>query len=314
MSRRAAVVGARGLLGQHVVRRLVADGVDPVVAQVPWGDETGAVTTLRALVSGLAAEPGEWDLYWCAGAGVVATAEAAMRQEVEVFRQALAAVPDGHGRGALFLASSAGGLYAGAADPPFTEVTEPAPIMPYGRAKLAMEESARGWAKRTGCPALIGRISNLYGPGQDLSKGQGLVCAVVRAQVTGEPFELGVPPETARDYVYAADAAGMAVAGMAGLRERCATSDERVVVRLICTGRTHSIADVIRTATAQSGTPVPVRQGPARVGQVADLSMRSVVWPELDAELRTPLADGIAAVHDDIRCRLAQPVESGGSS
>ena len=77
--------------------------------------------------------------------------------------------------GGLFVASSAGGVYAGSSDPPFTERSVPRPISPYGRQSWNTSVSATLWGEAHGIPVLIGRIANLYGPGQDMSKAQGLV-------------------------------------------------------------------------------------------------------------------------------------------
>ncbi|MCE1177526.1 MAG: NAD-dependent epimerase/dehydratase family protein [Micrococcales bacterium] len=302
MSHRALVIGAGGLLGRHVVAGLRAGGLDPEALRVPWSDTDESIRVLAAALSGLSGAD-TWDVYWCAGAGVVATAAEDLEQEVAVFRAALAALPRAGG-GALFLASSAGGVYAGSGQPPFTESTDPRPITAYGHAKLAMETIAAEWAADTGGLLLVGRISNLYGPGQNLAKNQGLISAVVKAQLTGEPFVLGVPEETARDYLYAADAAAMAVAGMRAIRGRAERTGERQVTKILCTGRSATIRQILDAATHRLGAPVPVRRGEARVGQVLDLAMRSQVWPELDAQATTDLAEGISAVHDDIERQL----------
>ena len=69
-----------------------------------------------------------WETYWCAGAGVVGSSQAELDAEVAVLEGFLSrweprSDPAGNG---FFLASSAGGVYAGASGPPFTEHTEPA--------------------------------------------------------------------------------------------------------------------------------------------------------------------------------------------
>ena len=61
-------------------------------------------------------------------------------------------------------------------------------------------------------PLLVGRISNLYGPGQNLAKPQGLVSQLCRAQLTRQPLSVYVSLDTMRDYLYVDDAAAMVVA------------------------------------------------------------------------------------------------------
>ena len=99
------------------------------------------------------------------------------------------------------------GCTPGHPEPPFTEHTEPAPISPYGRAKLRSEEIATAFAVRTSTALLVGRLANLYGPGQNLDKPQGLISQLCRAQLTRQPLSVSVPLDTMRDYLFVDDAA-----------------------------------------------------------------------------------------------------------
>ena len=140
VSTTAWVIGATGLLGSAVCRRLVAQGRELRTTDVPWDDPTAAVEALLHAADQL---PQGWEAYWCAGAGVVGSSQAELDAEIAVLNGFLTSWeprPAGNG---LFLASSAGGVYAGASGPPFTEHTEPAPISAYGRAKLRSEEIGR---------------------------------------------------------------------------------------------------------------------------------------------------------------------------
>ena len=123
-----------------------------------------------------------WALAWCAGAGVVATGEEALATEVRVFERvtaALAASVTPDDAGVVFLASSAGGLYAGSTPAPFDERTAPRPLVAYGRAKLAMESAVERLAADTGLRAVLGRLSNVYGPGPDPRQAPGPALAAV---------------------------------------------------------------------------------------------------------------------------------------
>ena len=121
-------------------------------------------------------------------------------------------------RGALFLASSAGGVYAGVGTPPFREDSPVAPLAPYGWNKLEQESLARQWSTETGTPLLVGRLSNLYGPGQNLSKAQGLITQMCLRVVARQPLVLYVPLDTIRDYLFAEDAGRLIAHGLARLR------------------------------------------------------------------------------------------------
>ena len=125
---------------------------------------------MRARWAGTRGDSGRpWALAWCAGAGVVATGEEALAAEVRVFDRlasALAATVTAGEDGVVFLASSAGGLYAGSTPAPFDERTSPRPLVAYGRAKLAMEAAVERLAEATGVRAVLGRLSNVYGRGR----------------------------------------------------------------------------------------------------------------------------------------------------
>lgn len=291
------VVG-QGLLGAQVARAAAARGERVHGVRVPWGDHAAALDALLEAGAAVAAEDPEWDLAWCAGAGVVATAAEALDAEVALFRDVvdrLRPVPR-----TFFLASSAGGLYAGAAGPPFTEDTEPQPLAPYGRAKLAMEEAARVLAA-AGSRVLLGRIANLYGPGQDLAKPQGLISQLCLTHVTGKPMQLYVSFDSLRDYVYVDDAADLVLAMLA--RGRTLPPGE-VVTKVLATGSAASVGSLVDACVrAFRRRPHVVQCATTGGAQVLDLRLRSRVWPDLDTALRTPLVVGLRATADDVEAR-----------
>ena len=163
------VVGAGGLVGRHLVTALGRARHEVRVAAVPWGDEGESISALLLALDDFsqARQGRPWSVAWCAGAGVVATAEDALAAEVRVFDRVMGALAASVGPdedGVVFLASSAGGVYAGATGAPFDERTDAAPLVPYGRAKLAMEDTVQRVASETGVQAVIGRLANLIAP------------------------------------------------------------------------------------------------------------------------------------------------------
>jgi UDP-glucose 4-epimerase len=302
---RTLVVGAGGLLGQQVMRH-VPGAV--AVSDVPWDEPDGAKAVLRQRVREIGPEP--WNVAWCAGPGVVATPAAQIEQERELFGEFLAELARAAGqggRGAVFFASSAGGVYADSAGPPFTETSTPRPRTPYGIAKLAMEADLRDFAERTGTPVLIGRIANLYGPGQNLAKPQGLVSQICLTHLSGQPLSLYVPMDTRRDYLYVEDCARMVAAGLAELRERAATQDGPLVVtKILASGRTTTVGGLLGESTRlfRRRPRVVLGASPAARAQVLDLSLRSTEWAALDRLARTPLPVGIARTAADVAQRL----------
>jgi len=298
----AWVIGAGGLLGSAVCRRLVSLEREVRITEVPWGDHDDSV---EALLSGAAELPAsDWEVYWCAGSGVVGSSPADLDNEIAVLEDFLDRwqPADGPGRG-FFLASSAGGVYAGSAGAPFTEHTEPAPISPYGLAKLRSEEVVTAFAVRTGTALLVGRLSNLYGPGQDVDKSQGLITQLCRAQLSRQPLSVYVSLDTMRDYLFVDDAAAMVVFGLAAV-----TARGRRALKVLASERSSTIGAVLGDLRRITRRRPPVVQGTSANArfQVRDLRLRSVAWPPTAALARTPMIAGIAATLRSLRGERAE--------
>ncbi len=296
-ARVAWVVGAGGLLGSAVCRRLETLGREVRTTQVPWGDHEASV---EALLQDAADLPAPWEAYWCAGAGVVGSTTEDLDEEIAVLADFLGRWdPDTGSNGCgFFLASSAGGVYAGASGAPFTEHTEPVPISPYGWAKLRSEEIATDFAVRTGTALLVGRLANLYGPGQDLAKPQGLVSQLCHAQLTRQPLSVYVSLDTMRDYLFVDDAAAMAVASLDAV-----TTQGRRALKVLASERSTTIGAVLGDLHRITRRRPPVVLGTSASArfQVRDLRLRSVAWPRTSSLARTPMVAGIAATLTSMR-------------
>ncbi len=305
------VVGAGGLVGRHVVAACTVAGNEVVTTAVPWRDEAASIDALTSAAEDFATRRAgrPWTLAWCAGAGVVATAEEALESEVRVFAatlHALRATLTPEDDGVVFLASSAGGLYAGSQAPPFDERSDPRPLVPYGRAKLAMEQHVTDLVSGTGLRAVLGRLSNVYGPGQTLGKPQGLLSQLCLAHATGRPLPVFVSMDTIRDYLYAPDA-GRMVARAADLAR--SEPPGTVVTKVLASGTPVTVGHLVAEARRVFHRPlrtIPV--GGRGAGQVLDLRLSSTLWPEVDALASTTLPAGLARTGADVLAR----VTSGG--
>ena len=153
---------------------------------------------------------------------------------------------------------------------------------------------ARTWAEQSRTPTLIGRMSNLYGGGQDLAKRQGFISHVCRSILTRTNFVLSVPSDTQRDFLYADDAATRI---MSWCRSPGATNG--AVVKIFCAGRPHTLMEAISVVGAVSGIRprVVMSANRASVLQPRYLRFRSVIHPELDfAHPARSLESGIQIV------------------
>jgi UDP-glucose 4-epimerase len=283
------VVGASGLLGTAVRRAVLNRGDHLHLSAVPWNDPDSAVEALLVGAAGLPATG--WRLLWCAGSGVVGSSAESLAAELDVLARFLDRWQPGPG-GAVFVASSAGGVYAGSPAPPFTEDTVPVPISPYGETKLRVEELFGAFSVRTGVPLFVGRLSNIYGPGQNLAKGQGLISMLLLANLTGKPLDIYVSLDTMRDYLYSDDAAAMALAGL-----EVVAADGVSRTKILASERSHTIAEVMGEIRRISRRRPPVVMSPSANArfQTRDLRMRSVIEPVLREYVRTPFCVGVQA-------------------
>ena len=309
MSALAWVVGRGGLLGSCVERALGPDAWRPH-RPLAWRDPKALADSIADAARGFAARLagevlGGWCVYWCAGDGVIGTP--ADRLDVEtaslrLFLERLGDALDGTRLarlpGRFFLASSAGGVYGGSPERPLTEATPPRPISDYGRAKLEQEEALGAWARaRPTVSTLVGRLSNLYGPGQHLDKPQGLISHMSRCLIFGVPVHIFVPLDTIRDYLFAEDAGGRIVAGLTRLG-REAPGGGRHVTKVYGSERETTVAALVGVFRRIAKRRLRVVSGFRPVGaqQPGRLQFRSTVWAD-EPRQATELLDGVSRVH-----------------
>ena len=281
-----------------------------------WDDPVMVRTQLEKSCLAFADEVRDrpWQVAWCAGAGIVGSGSHELKQETNALFHLLRGLLRSLGStrmssGQVFLASSAGGVYAGSAGAPYSERSDERPLAAYGFNKLEQEHLVRRWSGETGTPVLIGRLTNIYGPGQNLSKSQGLVSQVCRRTLAHQPFVLYVPLDTIRDYIYVDDASILIADGLDWLRRGYpADAAHPVVLKILASGRGTTIGTVLSEIRRIIKHPVRVvlASSPSARSQAPDLRMTSVVWPELDQRPMTTLSAGIRAVLTDILDKLGR--------
>jgi UDP-glucose 4-epimerase len=288
------VVG-RGLLGRAIER---ARETPRFEVTVPWDDPAASVNALGDGVLEFARSEGALELYWAAGRGVTSTPAQQLDVEARVFEDVVTILrdlpADVRSRLTVFLASSVGGAYAGSGRPPFTEASPTLATSPYGEAKLRMEAALAAGTEHGGWRSFIARITNIYGAGQDLTKPQGLISALVRGHLSGQPISVYVPLDTLRDYIYEDDCAAIVDAAMRRVRTQPAGT---TVVKVVGSMRAVSIGALLSELTRlrRRRGPIVLGGGDAR-GQSLDLRVRSDVWTDLDGLARTSLPEGLSRV------------------
>ncbi|MET3806919.1 UDP-glucose 4-epimerase [Nakamurella sp. UYEF19] len=306
------VIGAGGLLGKALTNTLEHRPGTVLTSPIAWttrqarADLVDGLDRLAAAVRSLPDRgssvdgPAPWRIAWSAGAGVTGTTDAILAEEVATLEDFLTEIASRRdlGTGTVFLSSSAGGLHAGGnAGRPYDERDVPVPISAYGRAKLAGERVATDFAAATGHRMRIGRMSNLYGPGQNLSKGQGLISHLCRGNLTRQPISVYVSLDTIRDYLFVTDCASM----VADMLDHDAAhedhGDQRTVVKILASQQGTTIAALVAVCRQvfKRSPRLVLGSSVNAMLQVKDLRFRSVVWPELDRRTLTTLPAGIAA-------------------
>jgi UDP-glucose 4-epimerase len=306
------VVGGGGLLGshlrralsQHVARARLWEAAPPHFSWTDPGRLAEELSHAVATFAGAVRAHGHaWGLLWCAGIGVMSSSPVALEPEWSAWTQMLdllgrhLAGPVGDAPGAIFLASSAGGVYGGSLDELLTENTPPQPVSAYGAHKLRMEEALRNWAGAyPKLSFLIGRISSLYGPGQDLHKAQGIISHLSRCLIYHRPANIYVTLDTRRDYLFADDCAYQIAVSLSRLMTERPSAILKIFAseELICLGRILGI--FIRMAKQR---PLIVSSQQPRGGtQPTSLKLRSGVWRDLQGLRKTDLATGIHLMHE----------------
>ncbi|MCR2801722.1 NAD-dependent epimerase/dehydratase family protein [Microbacterium sp. zg-Y818] len=296
-----------GLLGRAVNRV----GSEPaLLADVRWHDVDLAAADLATGLRRATAIGSPLEIYWCAGRGVTSTPASQLDDEVAVFARFLRSVgdldPTTRGRLTFFLASSVGGAFAGTPHPPYTERSPVSPLSDYGRAKLRMEGLLEEATTEGNWRTFIARITNLYGPGQNAGKAQGLISVLADGQVSRRPVSVYVPLDTLRDYIYEDDAARVIDAAM---RRTWDLAPGQTVMKLVGNMRAVSIGailgEIVRLRRHRGA--IVLGQGDS-TGQASDLRVRSIVWEDLDDLVRTTLPEGIDQVFRAALARRAHGV------
>jgi len=297
------VVGSGGLLGSSVVQELRRRGVHVITSHVPWTNADAAIARLttdaRTFLD--SARGGSWRLAWCAGAGVTGTDQSALEAENRVFGSVLRALhsPDtSAGGGTVVHSSSAGAVYAGVEGAPFTELSAVAPLAPYGWAKLEAERAAAEFSAATGAAVVSARFANLYGPGQNLAKPQGIISHLCRGFLLGQPISIYVSLDTMRDYLYVSDAAAMVADTLDS-----AGGGPSHTIKIYGSGRSVTIGAILAECRSvfRRRPQVVLATSPQAAAQARDLRLRSVVRRDLDHRPHTPLATGVAATLEATR-------------
>ena len=311
------IIGEGGLLGSRVSMAIKSQALTAACwkgsgEKLSWGNPHHVSEQLHRAARDFAAavreRGGGWGVIWTAGAGVVGTTEDLLAAETVTWETVLGVV-DRYlvspqlGPGLVFLSSSAGGVYGNCPDQVITEQSQCSPISAYGRNKLRQESVLNVWADtHPEIVCRIGRLSNIYGPGQNLAKAQGLISHISRSLIWQVPIHLYVPLDTIRDYIYVDDCAHhIARSVTAWLHDaRHGAHPTTGRIKIFAAGEPTTIAQIVSEFTRLSIRRHPrVICAPSTLGlqQPRRLQFRSIAEPALGLLPRTTLQVGVSRVH-----------------
>jgi UDP-glucose 4-epimerase len=306
------VIGAGGLFGSALVRQARNLGHQVTAStNIPWHDAQQARTQLRHEAKAFI-DSGNGAIVWAAGKVTTASTDAEADAELRLFTDVvsdIAAISEhATNSGTFMLTSSAGGIYAGSTGAPFNAHSPSTPIGSYGTLKAAQEEIASS-VLTPALGVLIARLANLYGPGQDLHKLQGLISRLALSSITREPLTMFVPLDTLRDYIYADDAAAIALHWLS--KQSASTTTTRV----IASGEPASLGHLIGLMSDITRTRIPVAYGIHASAAMQSPDLR--LTPDTDEftreTSRTSLPEGMKKVHLDLLQRHQQHLTRRGA-
>lgn len=306
------ILGRGGLVGS-AVSRLEKSSFQFVEDQISWSNSVDLEKTFRPAVAkflNLASmRKSKWAIYWCAGVGTPSGGKETTILEVaaiEFLAEAICDCPeDVADRGTVFFSSSAGGIYGGTSSVPVHEATPPSPWTEYGLMKMNLEDVLMRMAFVSGCRLALGRFSNIYGPGQNFRKSQGLITQACISVVFQQPLNVYVPLGTVRNYIFVEDAAQIATT----LTHLVAMEPPSTIIKkVICSDRNLSISAVLYEVTRIFGRRPPiVLSTPQRSsGHIIDLSMKSDVFKQVEPATFVLPSIGISEIRRDLMSTVRQ--------
>lgn len=144
----------------------------------------------------------------------------------------------------LIYLSSGGTVYGEGGMSAHHEDERPDPISSYGAMKVASEYAVAAIARKTATRTVNLRVANAYGPGQNLSRPQGIIGVAWRNHLKGVPTILYGAESIVRDFVFVDDVGDLCIA--------TAESGFRGAVNA-GSGRGVSVSDVLRAMSEVTG-------------------------------------------------------------
>lgn len=210
MNMTVLVLGAAGFIGRHLVETLAADGLQVLAAtrQPAQFRNPAIVNVVSPFIAADEFLPlvSRCQAVVHAAASSTPGSSAAQPQLDGNLRTTLALIEalQEHAAAKVVFLSSGGTVYGNTP----VAVTETAPLQPrsyHAAGKIAAEFFLGAWARQYSGALTILRPSNVYGPGQPLRAGFGIIPTAFERALQGTPLQVLGDGSAQRDYLYIDD-------------------------------------------------------------------------------------------------------------
>jgi UDP-glucose 4-epimerase len=181
--------------------------------------------------------------------------------------------------------STGGAIYGRCSDKPFKEDDAVNPISPYAINKLALEGYLKYFRNSRGLDYVIYRISNPYGPLQNVTGAQGIIPIYLNKIKNNLPLDVFGDGSMRRDYIYIKDTIDMICKSF----EK--TSQD---IYNLGSGSSNTINDIIYEISKVTKQSVQINYMPERATDIKNVELdMSRFYNEYNMRANTSLSEGI---------------------
>lgn len=294
-SQSVLVLGSAGFLGERLCQALASNGHQVhALGRSESTGEHGGINHIRGSIEDrelLRSSLANCDrVIYCAAMTTPGTSATDPALEVLgnllPLARLLECAPDFANRHVVYLSS--GGAVYGDVNGAATEADALRPRSYYGAGKVAAEAMLSACTASTSWRATVLRPSNLYGPGQRVSKGFAIIPTLFDRARDGQAFQIWGDGSTTRDYLYLDDLID------AILRSLATPPESRISLYNVASGHSASILELISACEQACGYPIQRQFQPARNVDVSRITPdSSAIARELGWIAKTDLNTGL---------------------
>lgn len=300
MAVKCLVFGGSGFIGKHLTRQLLDDGHDVSVfvrphtnfsiegVKVVYGDFMNAHEIEEAV-------KGQAYVFHLVSLTNPAVSDSDPFTDIETNVKMSIHLLEScakHGVRRVIFASSGGAVYGDSAVGNLSEDTAIAPVSPYGIGKATIEGYLRYFKAKHGLDYMSLRISNAYGEGQNISKGNhGVIPVFLSRVMNGQPVTILGNGSMTRDFIYVRD--------LVAYISHIFNQEHRYDVYNVGSGvgtSVKEVLDIVERTTGMNAT-IEYSQKPGSFVERTVLDI-SRVKDEFGQPTKTGLEDGVAHMYE----------------